>query len=183
MPATHRLNIPRAKRRWVMACLVGCLVLVLPLHGWWGVMVHLLGARHVHDQAASVTVGQADAATAALMRQWRYFGRVDGAMPVMATELASPLGAGHQHDDNQPARHHHAIDDTSVVTLDASLPGDADGADGASASAGSLMQLFAPQQATAIRLPAMASLAWPEFLSQRISSWSPQRVKRPPKLA
>ncbi len=150
---------------------VWCVLLAIPIQGASGVIVQWLGIQHFHTPRAVMLI---DA-----MQDWLYFSRIEA--------IGGPLRVSermHEHSHAGIARHHHRINDPSVVPLGATAFDDgpmADVGDASSASAGSIIQAFALQPNVSQVVPAPASLGWPEHAQPLIKSWDPRRIKRPPR--
>jgi len=150
------------------------LLLALPVYGCAGVLLQMLGPAHRHAVPLRAVVAPSLGVDWLLKRfsQWQAY----------AHEQAHANGHFvHPHQHTLFERHHHAADDTSVVTLGGSAAVDDLAAElGAAASAGSASLPMG--LAVALRVPAPACMAGrrtPPLLAMWRSA-DPRRRDRPP---
>ena len=127
MPNAFTLLSRRLTRTLVMALLA----IVLPVQGAAAGVFSAIGPAHLHQ---SVRAAPAAALVLEDFRRWK-------PAPVVQTHVFTALG--HVHAGASPQRHHHAVDDASVVRTGGDGPLDGPDADGAlSASAVSVLALI-----------------------------------------
>lgn len=168
------LQLPAHLRR----CVIGLLLVALPLYGLGGALLRLLGPDHRHAAVAqapawSDLVGRQLQAlvgpdTARLVDHLRLQARLRPAAPVHA----HGMGTHHHHDGY--ARHHHAPHDATVVATDGHGAADA-------ATAGSTLLPLALPTALAIACAPAAPLRWPDAAASRWHSHVPALPERPPR--
>jgi hypothetical protein len=162
---TFALALTR-RRRTAARLLVCCLVGALAICGFASLQVGLLGTNHSHTEAAraarSVTVAMAG---------WQDFRRGGH---------AARAASASRHAHGLLQRHHHAAQDSSVVSLDAegsaSLSGEA--ASGSGAPVGAMLAadtLFSAAARSA------AVTRWPEAATRGIERIESGRLERPPR--
>jgi hypothetical protein len=176
----------------VWACLA-CVAFGLPLQALSAVLTDVLGPRHAHRTTASAS-HIADAADARYdVRRGHHEHRATstrGSMPdTRAHAHARPNADArvhasarvHAHAHALGLRHHHALDDTTRVNLEAS--GDGEGAPSAWLQMGSgvVMGVHAGRLAPLLRPVALLDAAWRRGVVQPFTSALPRRIERPPR--
>ena len=155
----HRHARPQLDR-WPQRLLLWCLLLALPLEGMSAARAQMLGASHFHREAA---------VAASAMDGWQDIRR----MPHAAQE-ARPV---HTHALFQ--RHHHSVDDATVVALDAE-GGNALSGEASTITASAIWLAFSPSDGLSALLPDLARSLWPRLASRPIQSCDAKRLERPP---
>lgn len=137
------------------------LVFAVAVYGVSSTLVSLLGPNHIHRSAASADP----------LSGWQDFRRVSGVRIV-------PL---HVHSHDGLARHHHVVNDASVVALDAAAGSDGAGSDDASRLAGAAVLVLALANVAA--LPALSSTQerWSSIAGPHRAGRTVAPLERPPR--
>lgn len=160
-------SVLRLLKRSFRPLLTWCLLVAVPVYGVSGTLVELLGANHVHRQAAlSVTVAKADP-----MEGW-----VD-----MRRASSSSHGAQHDHSHSVFERHHHDQTDESVVALDGGPLQASTSSDDGGSSAGSSVHLAALNEAGVPSSSSQLRFFWPAAAPAAAPRWTADGPTRPPK--
>lgn len=158
-PSTRLASAARTSTSWQRQ-IVWCLLFALPLAGLSSVLQSVFGSTHFHRQSQPAVSALAD---------WQDFRRVDHAFA-----LGHPA-PGHA----TWSRHHHAVADPTVASIDG---GSADTVLGeaASSSSGSPM-VWAIGAGFEIRKPAGSALNWPRLVHESVASRTTDPLERPPR--
>lgn len=155
MPFPARLQVAR----WAQRLTLWCLLLALPLQGLSAATTQMLGTHHAHRSMAAV---------APSMDGWQDFRR--------APHWSESPRPAHSHEWFQ--RHHHAIDDGSVVALDAQS-GEFAG-DVGSGAASAIWLVFSSAGGLFVPGAAVMRSNWPKLEAAAIQSCDAKRLERPP---
>lgn len=156
-----RRQIPRAARRFV----VWCLLVAIPVFGFSGTLVELLGANHIHRVVAAVSVANADP--------------MNGWVDMRRASAAATQPAVQPHSHSLFARHHHDRDDTSVIALDGAMQDQA--SDDGGAPAGSLSHVLALTNVARVAPPSFTLYVWLDAAAPAVMHWIADGPLRPPK--
>ena len=143
-------------KRWVL----WCLLLALPLGGLSAATAQMLGAKHLHRGMAVVVVSSMDG--------WQDFRR--------SPHLSDTPRPAHPHAGFQ--RHHHGIDDATVVALDAQV-GESP-ADVGSGTACAIWLVFSPSGGLDVPQADLMRSSWRRPAVMAIQSCDAKRLERPP---
>ncbi|MEO8280426.1 MAG: hypothetical protein ABI564_12095 [Ideonella sp.] len=155
--------------RSALRLMVWCLLFAIPLYGFTGSLVQLLGNEHVHRSdftsvvsanAAIPTPGSGD------------FRALEDFRRLASGQGHAEHAPGHSHDGFQ--RHHHDAADTSVIALDGGASPD----EGGGAAAPHLLAFTAP---VSFALPPLPPFRWPAALQSAVAPWIADSMERPPK--
>ncbi|MEO5737659.1 MAG: hypothetical protein ABIQ82_09395 [Variovorax sp.] len=144
---------------WTRHLLLWCLLLALPLQGLSAATIQLLGTNHTHRGMAAV---------APFMAGWQDFRR--------SPHWSDSPRPAHSHEWFQ--RHHHALDDASVVALDAQggeSPGDV-----GSSAASAIWLVFPTASGLLVPRAELMEANWPRFSTAAFQSCDAKRLERPP---
>ena len=144
---------------WTKWLVLSCLLFALPLEGLTVATARMLGANHFHRGMAVVV---------ASMEGWKDFRR-----------------SSHVSESPRPAqthtlvqRHHHGVDDASVVAIDAQV-GEAP-ADASSGAVSAIWLVFSPASGLDVPRAHLMRTHWPRPTVAAIQSCDARRLERPP---
>lgn len=178
----------RATAQGAARVLIWCLIALLPWLGLGLVQRQTLGPLHVHGPAPAAASGPAVSTLLHEALDW-WWGQVLAQSRARAHHRAHADGQVHGHAQvdahtHPPThthtawqRHHHGLQDPSVMALDAA----AEALDAQSAAAALLLVLGAPVGGWRLAAGLARYLAWPQARGVRVRSWGIAPPLPPPR--